>query len=244
MVEQTNVFGFSTEPSAGGDFTPIIKYDARAGRVFRVDRVQSTDGFTNDPVDITAIFKAVVDFENVEVGWIDFPVGSAPSFSLVPMGHQLPARPSAKHKNGIRMLVKLSKGCGGDKPVREIAGTSKAFLGGVEQAYAEYAREKAKYPGQLPVLSLVSTTPIVSGNGATKSTNYRPTFRIDGWAKRPDDLIHIAATNPVVGNGGAAATNGNGTAPSTGSQTVPPPNNFRPGNPAAPAAANLDDDFG
>ena len=35
----SNVFGFSTEPSAGGDFTPIIKYDARAGRIFRVDRV-------------------------------------------------------------------------------------------------------------------------------------------------------------------------------------------------------------
>jgi len=245
MVEQTNIFGFSTEPSAGGDFTPILKYDARAGRVFRVDRVQSTDGFTNDPVDITATFKAVFDFENIEVGWIDFPVGSAPSFSLVPMGQQLPARPSAKHKNGIRMLVKLSKGCGGDKPVREIAGTSKAFLGGVEQAYAEYAREKTKYPGQLPVLSLVSTTPIVSGNGATKSTNYRPTFRIDGWAKRPDDLIHIAAAAPQAAtNGSGAAPNGNGTAPSTGGQTVPPPNNFRPGNPAAPAAANLDDDFG
>jgi hypothetical protein len=243
MVEQTNVFGFSTEPSGGGDFTPIIKYDARAGRVFRVDREQTTDGFANNPIDITATFKAVVDFENIEVGWIDFPVGSAPSFALVPMGNQLPARPSQKHKNGIRMLVKLSKGCGGDKPVREIAGTSKAFLGGVEQVYAEYAREKAKYPGQLPVISLVSTTPIVSGNGATKSTNYRPTFRIDGWAKRPDDLIHVAVAAPVAAtNGSGAATNG--TAPSTGGQTVPPPNNFRPGNTVPQGNTNLDDDFG
>jgi hypothetical protein len=240
MSEATqSVFGFSTEPSAAGDFTPIIKYDARAGRVFRVDRVQTTDGFANDPVDITTIFKAVMDFENIEVGWIDFPVGSAPSFALVKMGNQLPDRPSAKHKNGIRMLVKLSKGCGGDKPVREIAGTSKAFLGGVEQVYAEYAREKAKYPGQLPVISLVSTTPIVSGNGATKSTNYRPTFRIDGWAPRPVDLIHTPVAAPAV-----VAMNGSGAAPSTGGQTVPPPNSFRPGNAAAPAAANLDDDFG
>jgi hypothetical protein len=238
-----SVFGFSTEPSAGGDFTPIIKYDARAGRVFRVDRVQTTDGFTNDPIDITATFKAVVDFENVEVGWIDFPVGSAPSFSLVKMGNQLPDRPSAKHKNGIRMMVKLSKGCGGDKPVREIAGTSKAFLGGVEQVYAEYARDKAKYPGQLPVLSLVSTTPIVSGNGATKSTNYRPTFRIDGWAARPVDLVPNPG-GPTVTPGPAQHTNGNGAAPSTGGQTVPPPNNFRAGNTAAPVAGNLDDDFG
>ena len=144
-----------------------------------------------------------------------------------------------KHKNGIRILVKLSKACGGDKPVREIAGTSKAFLGGIEQAYAEYTREKAKYPGQLPVLSLVSTTPVVSGSGQTKSTNYRPTFRIDGWAKRPEDLIHTAATNTVV----SVATNGSGTAPTTGAQTVPPPNALRPA-PVLQANTNLDDDFG
>jgi hypothetical protein len=118
--------------------------------------------------------------------------------------------------------------------VREIAGTSKAFLGGVEQVYAEYAREKAKYPGQLPVISLVSTTPVVSGQGQTKSTNYRPTFRIDGWAKRPDDLIYTAAP--------AAPTNGSGVAPSTGGETALPPNSFR--QPAPEVHANLDDEFG
>ena len=74
MVEQGNVFGFSTEMSGGGDFTPIVKYDSRAGRIFRVDRVQTNDGFVSDPVDITQGFKAVFDFENIEVGWIDFPV--------------------------------------------------------------------------------------------------------------------------------------------------------------------------
>src|SRR6186997_3068713 len=122
-------FGFSTEPSAGGDFTPIVKYDARAGRVFRVDREQTADGFASNPVDITSTFKAVVDFENVETGWMDFPPGSAPSFALVLLssldkGGSLPDRPSVKHKNGVRFLLKLNKACGGDKPVRELAGTS------------------------------------------------------------------------------------------------------------------------
>jgi hypothetical protein len=228
-----SVFGFSTEPSTGGDFTPIIKYDARAGRIFRVDRVAGPDGnFTSDPVDITATFKAVMDFENIEVGWIDFPVGSAPSFALVPMGNVLPDRPSAKHKNGLRMLLKLAAPCGGDKRVREIAGTSKSFLAGIEEAYVAYTKDKAKYPGQLPVLSLVSTTPVTSGSGTTKSTNYRPTFRIDGWAKRPDDLVHL----PVAAPAAAHTTNGSGAAPVTGAQTVPPPNKMQ--------SQNLDDDFG
>jgi hypothetical protein len=157
------------------------------------------------------------------------------------MGQQLPPRPSAKHKNGVRILIKLSKGCGGDKPVREVAGTSKAMLAGIEQAYAEYAREKAKYPGQLPVLSLATTTPVTTGTGVTRSTNYRPTFRIDGWAKRPDDLIHIAAPKPAA----SAAVNGNGaTAPATGGQTVPPPNSFQSGQGVPQVNTNLDDDFG
>ena len=91
------------------------------------------------------------------------------------------------------MLVKLNKACGGDKPVREIAGTAKTFLNGVEKVYQEYQREAAKYPGQLPVISLASTTPVTSGNGAQKSTNYAPTFRIEGWAKRPEDLKYVPA---------------------------------------------------
>ena len=81
----SNLFGFSTETSAGGgDFTPVCKYDARSGRLFRIDRVNTGNGFQSEPVDITSIFKAVVDFENMQVGWIDFPTGSAPSFVLVP----------------------------------------------------------------------------------------------------------------------------------------------------------------
>ena len=211
----SNVFGFSTEPSTAVDFTPIVKYDARAGRIFRVDRLDTGNGFENNPVDITANFKAIFDFENVEVGWVDFTPGSAPSFALVAMGKQLPDRPSAKHKNGIRMLIKLTKACGGDKPVREIAGTSKAFLSGVESIYAEYAKEKAKYPGQLPVLVLLSTTPVTSGSGERKSTNYHPKFKIDGWMPRPTDLIHIRTED--------AAKPTAATAPATGSTAVPPP---------------------
>jgi len=68
--------------SGGGDFLPIVKYDARAGRMFRVDKV---DGIST-PVDITKKFKAVFDFENVEVGYINFATGSAPDFVMVPLG--------------------------------------------------------------------------------------------------------------------------------------------------------------
>ena len=138
----------------------------------------------------------------------------------------------------MRILNKLAKTCGGDKPVREIAGVSKSFLGAIEAVFAAYEteREKNKAPDgsyQLPVISLVSTTPVTSGNGAQKSTNYHPLFRIDGWVKRPEDLIFIQAATQQSPHPQAQAQ-----APSTGGTPVPPPVDFG----AAPK--NLADDFG
>jgi hypothetical protein len=227
-------FGFSTETSAGGEFTPIVKYDARSGRMFRIDRIQDANGFDNDQVDITSTFKACFDFENVETGWMLFSPGAPPSLRLTTLaaldaGGAYPEKPSPDHKNGVRFMLKLTKACGGDKPVREIAGQSKAFLSAIEELYAEYERQKAQYPGQLPVVELVRTVPVKSA----QSTNYKPEFRISGWAQRPADLTprepSRAPVEPL-----------RPTPPSTGSQTVPPPNQYRRVEPVQMA----DDDFG
>lgn len=214
MEDKTSVFGFSTAPSNGGDFTPIIQYDARSGRMFRRDRVDNGQGWENEQVDITAIFKAICDFENIEVGWIVFTPGGAPDFRMVPLGNQMPDKPSPNHKNGLRFMLKLSKECGGDKPIREIAGTSKAFLSGIEAVYLQYSGEKGKYPGKLPVLTLEKTSPVKSGSGQQSSTNYHPTFKISGWAPR-GDLLFTPKAAPTVMNGS--------TPPSTGSTPAPTP---------------------
>jgi hypothetical protein len=213
-----SVFGFSTEPSSGGDFLPILKYDARAGRFFRVDRVDTGQGFESDVVDVTNTIKMMVDFENIEVGWIDFQPGSAPSFVLVPMGKQLPPKPSDRHKNGLRFMVKLAKDCGGAKPIREVAGTSKAFLSGIEQVYLEYMKQKDANPGKLPVLTLEKTVPIKTGSGEKSSTNYTPILKIIGWAARGDLKFEGKAAGAPTPN-----ATGNGAAPATGATRAVPP---------------------
>jgi hypothetical protein len=225
-----SIFGFSTEPSQGGDFLPILKYDARAGRFFRVDRIDTGSGFVGESADITAMFKAIVDFDNVEVGWIDFQPGSAPSFALVPMGQKLPDRPTPRHKNGVRFMVKLAKECTGPdgKSIREVAGTSKAFLSGIEAAYVEYQKFKASNAGKLPVLTLEKTIPIKTGSGEKSSTNYHPVFRLVGWVPRGDLAPHPKANGSVQ-----QQTQANTSAPATGAATR-----------AAPAQASLSDDFG
>lgn len=243
----SNVFGFSTEASTGGDFTPIIKYNAPAGRIFRIDRVQTADGFASEPVDITANFKAIADLENIQTGWMLFASSTPPSFALVPIGDPMPPKPSEQHKQGVRFMLKLTKDCGGGEQVREIAGQAKAFVAGIEQLYLEYKAQKEKYPGQLPVIVLTGTIPVTTTAGNKKTTNFRPTFKITGWAKRPDDLVHIAAPAPAAPtNGGERGPHdlpvGNGVAPSTGGQTALPPNSFR--QPAPAVHANLDDEFG
>ena len=204
-----NVFGFSTAPSEGGDFTRIVKYDARSGRMFRIDRIEHSGNFANESVDITQSFKAIADFENMETGYILFAAGIAPDFKLVRVGDEFPDRPSDKHKHGVRLMIKLAKDCSGDKPIREMAGTSKAFLSGVEAVYTQYLAEGDDHPGKLPVIVLEKTTPVRSGTGEYSSTNYQPTFKIVGWAPRRDL--------------GAVAAPPNGGPPGTGSTQVDAP---------------------
>jgi len=230
-------FDIETSPAGGRDFTPIVKFDARSGRIFRIERVNTGNGFANEPVDITAIFKAIIDFDHMYVGWINFPLGSAPAMVLVNwldvMNEKIayPRKPSEDYKNGARWVMKLSKNCGGERPVREMAGNSKAFLAGVEALCTEYAAQRARYPGQLPVVSMAEALPVKTGSGQTSSTNYRPRFVIDGWAPRPADLVHI----PIV-PAGLPVEPLPKVAPSTGSTPIPP-NTMR-------MQQTADDDFG
>jgi hypothetical protein len=137
-----SAFGFSLETGGNADIIPVVKYDARSGRLFRNDRIDVGGQYTTEAVDITNTFKALVDFENIETGWLLFAAGVAPQFALVRIGEALPQRPNDQYKNGIRFMLKLAKECGGD--VREMAGTAKVFLAGVEAALCRVSGEQGR----------------------------------------------------------------------------------------------------
>lgn len=210
-----------TYSTGGGDFTAIMKYDARAGRLFREDRKQDAGGaWVKDSVDLTSNFRAVFDFENIEVGYINFPQGGAPDFVMVALGDPYPQRPSPNHNQGVRFMMKLAKDCAGDAAaIRELAGTSAAFRMGIDELHDAYTVEKAANPGKLPIVALKSTLPITSGSGTKKSTNYQPVFEIVGWAARPDDLVFV----PKARGGQVSPAAAPATAPSTGSTPVGAP---------------------
>ena len=219
--------GFFDGVGEGGSFLPIIKYDARSGRISRRDR----EGGENNDVDITRNFKAIFDFENVEIGWINFNTGGAPDFRVARYadGTSVP-KPEVEEgetnffKRGVRLVVKLSKECGGD--VREFASNAAAFLDGAKALMDSYEKGVKDNPGKLPVVELKDTVAKTSSGGALKTTNYVPVWEITGWVKRPEDLVYTARSSSA-----SSTTSSTSNSPaSTGSTKV-----------AAPAD---EDDFG
>lgn len=203
-----------------GEITPFVKYDARAGRLFRRDRSEVNGAYVSNDVDVTSAFKAVFDMENIEVGYSKFAAGVGPEHLLVKLGDPMPHKPAdSGFKQGVRIMMKLHASCGGD--IREITGNSAAFLKGVDELHTAYEAGKAANPDKLPVVTLQSTMPITSGSGQKKSTNYQPVFEIVAWAPRPTDLVHVAKGSAAPMQQTASPS----TAPSTGSTQVsaPPP---------------------
>lgn len=181
-------------PQSGGDFnrTPIIKYDARAGRIFRMDRSQDASGsWQTNQVEVTQGFQAIFDLENIETGWLNFPAGGAPDIRTVKIGNPLPERPSQAHRTGFRVHMKLGKSSGGD--LREMAANAQVSIAGMDALYDAYLAGVQDNPGKLPIVTLDSTTAITktgkdaSGRPQT-STNYQPVWKITGWAPRPEEL--------------------------------------------------------
>ena len=174
-------FGIQTE-SNGGNFTPVVKINAKQGRVWRVDRSQGADGWQTDEVDITNDFQFVPDFENIEIGWMHFAAGQAPDLRMVKIGEALPAKPTENHKQGFRLKVKLGKTCGGD--LREIAATAKSLTAPFDRLHDQYLAEAKARPDQLPVVRMTSMKKVDLKTQHGTNTNFEPVFEIVSWVDR------------------------------------------------------------
>lgn len=177
--------GLSTE-GGGGDFADILKFDARAGRMFRVDRSQGASGWETNNVEITNGFTAVFDFENIKVGWALFAAGVAPIFAMVPLGEPFPPKPSDQFKQGFKIMVKLGRASGDD--VREFASCAGAVRNALDKLHDAYLKDVGANAGKLPVVAMTGSVPIVSTGKGQTSTNYAPTFEIVKWVDRPEGL--------------------------------------------------------
>ena len=169
---------FMTTPTSagGGERLPILKFDARAGRLFIIDRIQAADGnWNSQPTDITMSQPPFcVDFGTLEVGWAHFAPGGVPLWTVDYYGQPQKPRPDSpgkddknqaqQFKQAFRVKV-AGQGIGG---VREFGGNSAALINGMNDLHTRFEAAPEAGTGQIPVVRMSSTMAIKAG----QSTNY------------------------------------------------------------------------
>ena len=176
---------FGLKTTTAPDFADIVKYDANAGRFFKVD--YNIDTREKVPVEITTPPpKFAVDFGSLEIGYGRFaPTG--PEFHIVPIGQKLPAQPLDKDEKKrllfrpafrVKLYGKVLDG------LREWASTANCVLDPVDDLYNKVCAAPEAQSGKIPIVQLSRTIPVMLGRGERQRTLYAPCFVIVGWTDR------------------------------------------------------------
>lgn len=173
----------------GGNFLPLLKFDARNGSLYLERSVQGPGGWTKEQVDVGSRFRAVFDLVNVQTGWIKFPRGRAPETALVPLGKDPGEPPDEDFKEGFRALALMDPSLGGE--VHEFMSTSVSAWNGVSALHDLYLAERDEHPGQLPLVGVKEIVERTYANG----NSFEPVFIILKWVPRPSEFG--AAVEPM-----------------------------------------------
>jgi len=175
--------GFSTETKSSGDIIPIVKWDAKAGDMIRVDREQDETGaWIRNEEEISFPCKFVADLDAIEVGWLSFDSG-APDFRMVRIGEAMPERPSAGHKNAFRLRI-YSKEMG----LREFSHSAKTVLRKMDELHTQFEAERGANTGKLPVIEIEGTEPVKINTPQGELRFKVPNWKIVSWVDRPDEM--------------------------------------------------------
>jgi hypothetical protein len=180
---------FGMKAPVAGDYAEIVKFDARAGRLFRID--YNPDTREKTPTDITyPAPKFAIDFGSLEVGYGHFsPTG--PDLRVVPEGQPLPEQPADKDDKGRLMFRPVfrarlfGKVLGG---LREFASSANAVMETVDDLYQKFRASPEAHSGKIPIVEMTKTIPLTMGKGARQTTVYAPCFSILGWTDRVPEM--------------------------------------------------------
>jgi len=197
--------GFMSNPASGdGNFTPYLKYNAKAGRWYTKEDKQ--DGQEFEVTNMTAMF----DLENIKTGWFLFAAGVAPAKTYDPSLAQAAAKPGDGFKRGFEVLAFSEKNLQG---LREFSSTAGAVIEAMNSLYDAWESGKGANPGKVPVVKCASVSPITNKHG----TNYAPKLEIVSWADRPKEMSGASTSAPAP-----APTPSPAPAPTSGHVGPPP----------------------
>lgn len=173
--------------SAGGDadFTPYIKFNAKAGRFYV--KGQNGDVEVEKP-------RLIFDFANIKTGWLFYPEGAGPEKVWDVSATEAAPRPKGpqKWKRGFEVVV-----VGGDKVdgigrlgAREFSSTASNVISAILQMYNAYEEGMGSNIGKVPFYVCQGVRPITGHFG----TNYEPIFKLTGWVER-SKVPDLAATD-------------------------------------------------
>src|SRR5262245_30794585 len=90
--------------------------------------------------------------------------------------------PSEKHRQGLRLRVRLA----GDKGVaREFSSTAATLWNSIDRLHDEFERNRGKHSGKLPYVRLAKLEQVKTLLGIV----FAPTFEIISWVVRPAELV-------------------------------------------------------
>jgi hypothetical protein len=166
----------------GGDFLPVLKFDARVGTFYTQDRVCHNNEWSNEQHDVTEGLTLIIDVKNAQQGWFRYPKGAAPEMVLAaPDATNIGECPGDGYKEGIRVLAKIPGDAAG---TRELASTALGFYAGLDELHDKYLAERDEHPGKLPLCELVECREKKLASGSS----WEPEFEIIDWVDRPNDM--------------------------------------------------------
>lgn len=167
--------------SAGGDgdFTPYLKYNAKAGRFYVRPQGATQDVEVERP-------RLVIDMPNIKTGWIYYAEGGGapPEKVWDPSLSQMAPRPAGpkKFKRGFEALVVGAdpiQGVG-KLGLREFGSTAGVVISAILKMYDAYEAGAKDNAGKLPFYRCSGVVPVEGKYG----TNYEPNFQLIGWVER------------------------------------------------------------
>ena len=171
---------------SSSELTPIIKYNAKAGRWYKRGQDASGNWLDFEVPNLVAVF----DLANIRTGWLLFNTTSPPIFvqdaDLATPG----ASPGDGYKRGFRLTMFSEKLLDG---AREMMANSGVTNSAINALYSDFENAPERAQG-VPVVAVQNPLPVTGQHG----TNYQPVFKIIKWIAPPPAMTAALAPAPAA----------------------------------------------